>query len=404
MFNFFYLDKTDRIIQFLLISLGFFIPLSVFMGNLIMILIFFVFIFTGGINKKNLYSVFNNKVLLFSILFYFAHLSGLLWTENLEWGFKILKKMIDFLIFLPLLWLTMRKENTYFYIISFLIAIFITSSYSLLIYLEILPAFNNGSHLDPTPFMSRISHGPFLAFAFYIEIKLLMSEKLKLNSKLLLATLSTLTAFSLFSSYGRAGYVGFFIATSVLIIQQYGLKIRNLLLVLGLCSVVFFLSYNSIFNFSNRVNETISSIKNYSPMNEAKTSLDERFAFARTTYSIIKDNFFFGVGTGDFPDEYVKYNSKTLWPTLTISQPHNMHLLIFAQLGIFGYVFFLLFFYYLYKESKEVGNFLIKDSGIFLVIYFFIISFSDSYLLGHFTTFLFIYFSSIIIKNRFEEN
>jgi len=222
-----YTTKSEQLIQYLLIALGFFLPLSVALGNLLIVMIILVFAFSGGLSSKNLSKIINNKIILAGLLFYLGHVIGMIWTENIAWGMVILKKMIDFLVFLPILWLVTKRENSIFYIGAFLLAIFITSVYSLLMSIEILEPFNNGNSLDPTPFMSRISHGPFMAFAFYLQVKLLLEKS---NSKLInffLIVSSIITFYSIFASGGRAGYVAFFLAIFFIFFQKYKLfKIR----------------------------------------------------------------------------------------------------------------------------------------------------------------------------------
>ena len=79
--------------------------------------------------------------------------------------------------------------------------------------------------------------------------------------------------------------------------------------------------------------------------------------------------------------------------------PHNMYLLILAQLGLTGLISMLSIFYYQFKFSFNISNKLRSDIGFALPSMFIVIMLSDSYLLGHYTSLLFVFFSSFIYKD-----
>ena len=124
---------------------------------------------------------------------------------------------------------------------------------------------------------------------------------------------------------------------------------------------------------------------------------------------MIKENPIIGVGTGDFPVEYEKINQiKTpimysMGGMQTTTNPHNMYILIFSQLGVIGLISMLSIFYFQIKLSINSSNRFIRDVGITLPLLFLVIMWSDSYLLGHYTTLVFIFFSSFLYKD-FEKN
>ena len=81
----FNLDKTY---QYLLITLGFLLPLTVFGANLIIVIIVCLWLFSGNYKSK-FNQIFRNKLLLSSVIFFALHCIGLIWTEDLNWGFHI---------------------------------------------------------------------------------------------------------------------------------------------------------------------------------------------------------------------------------------------------------------------------------------------------------------------------
>ena len=85
----FNLDKTY---QYLLTSLAFLMPLTVFGGNLIIVIICVLWLFSGNYKSK-FYQIINNKLMLASIVFFCLHVIGLLWTEDLAWGLHIVQNL-----------------------------------------------------------------------------------------------------------------------------------------------------------------------------------------------------------------------------------------------------------------------------------------------------------------------
>ena len=80
------------------------------------------------------------------------------------------------------------------------------------------------------------------------------------------------------------------------------------------------------------------------------------------------------------------------------TNPHNMYILVTAQLGLLGLISLLSIFYFQFKISFNSNNILTKDFGFALPAIFLVIILSDSYLLGHFTTLIFIFFSAFLYK------
>ena len=85
------------------------------------------------------------------------------------------------------------------------------------------------------------------------------------------------------------------------------------------------------------------------------------------------------------------------------TNPHNMYILVLMQLGLVGLFSMLSIFYYQIKLSFNSSNKLIRDTGLTLPLLFLVLMLSDSYLLGHYTTLMFVFFSSFLYKD-FEKN
>jgi O-antigen ligase len=390
------LDKTY---QFLLIFLAFLMPLTVFGANLLIVLICVIWLLSG--NYKYKYNqIINNKLMLSSIAFFCIHVIGLLWTDNLIWGLHIVHKMWYFLLLLPVLFTIVKKDYVNIYISAFLLAITITEIFSYLVWFEIIEPFKNATVENPTPFMSHISYNPILALAIYIVLHEIFFNKKMTN---LLFSFYTFFAISMtinmFITGGRAGQVGFFVMLSILIFQVFDKKrIKSLVAIFIIMPSIFFTAYHSSDLFQERVNLAVNEISDYSLV-QVNNSVGQRIIFAKNSWKIIKSHPMIGVGTGDFPDEYSEINQLNTPHLPSTTNPHNMYNLVLVQSGIFGLISMMSIFYYQITLSFNSPNKFIRDAGITLPLMFLVMMLSDSYLLGHYTTLLFVFFSSFLYKD-----
>ena len=132
---------------------------------------------------------------------------------------------------------------------------------------------------------------------------------------------------------------------------------------------------------------------------QKESSVGQRISYAINSFEVIKENPIIGVGTGDFPIEYYRINliNSPLFSATT--NPHNMYILILMQLGLIGLISMLAIFYFQIKSSFYSSNKFIRDVGITLPLLFLVIMLSDSYLLGHYTTLMFVFFSAFLYKD-----
>ena len=401
----FNLDKTY---QYLLTSLAFLMPLTVFGGNLIIVIICVLWLFSGNYKSK-FNQIINNKLIKASILFYLIHVIGMLWSEDLSWGLHMLHKMWYFLLLFPILYTIVRKDYIRSYISAFLLAILITEVCSYLVWFEIIEPFKNATVENPTPFMNHISYNPILAFAIYLVLHEIFFNKKITNFVFSLYSFFAISMIvNMFITGGRAGQVAFFAMLVVLIIQILDKqRIKSLITIFIVIPGIFFTAYQGSDLFQKRVNLAFNQALEYQP--GSNNSIGYRITYALNSWELIKENPIIGVGTGDFPVEYKKINQiKTpimfsMGGMQTTTNPHNMYILIFSQLGVIGLISMLSIFYFQIKLSINSSNRFIRDVGITLPLLFLVIMWSDSYLLGHYTTLVFIFFSSFLYKD-FEKN
>ena len=395
MLNRFDLNKTY---QCLLLLLAFLLPLTVFGANLIIAIIVVIW-FCSGNYKSKIYQITSSKILISSIIFFLLHIIGLLWTTDIEWGLHITHKMWYFFILLPVLYCITSKNFIQYYLYAFIAAILLTEVVSYLVWFEFIAPFKNATLKNPTPFMSHISFNPILAFAIYIiAYKIFFDKNLDKILLYLYSFFIVAMSITMFLTHGRAGQVMYFFVIIVLTLQYFrSQKIKALLLLSILIPLIFFIAYYFFDAFSERIDQAIMVLFNYSEMKS--TSVGQRISFALNSIEVIKDNLIFGVGTGDFVIEYDKAHYKNTPEIISTTNPHNMYILVGVQLGLVGLVSFISIFYYQLRFGIQNQDTEMRDFGVFLPFFFMILMLSDSYLLGHYTSLLFVFFSSFIYKD-----
>ena len=76
----------DKVYQFFLIAIAFFMPLTVFGANFCIVLLSILWLCSGNYREK-IALIRESKLMLASILFFLVHFAGLVWTEDMKWGF-----------------------------------------------------------------------------------------------------------------------------------------------------------------------------------------------------------------------------------------------------------------------------------------------------------------------------
>lgn len=396
--------NVDTAGSWLLILFGFTLPLSVAANNLFAVSIIVLWLYRKEY-QKTWEMIKNSKIVIAVLLFVLLHIIGLLWTEDVVSGLKIVKKEWIFLL-LPIMMSFVRKEHIRYYISAFLIAISISEIFSYLIWFEVVPPFLRATLYDPTPFIHHTSYNPFLALAIYLTgYYVLFDKTLNCVQKIVLILFFFTMGTNMFITGGRAGQVGYFVMVTILFFQFFNKHFfRALFLSILFLGSILFMAYFGSQIFQDRMNEAVSQIQNYHHDKNITTGLTTvnsvglRINFAINTLEIIKEHPLIGVGTGGFKKSYKIINDKNS-PYAEISvHPHNMYLFEMVQFGIFGLISLLSILYFQLRFAWKEKDMLRSRVGIALPLLFSVIMLSDSYLLGHFTTMLFVFFSAFLYR------
>ena len=156
-------------------------------------------------------------------------------------------------------------------------------------------------------------------------------------------------------------------------------------------------NYNYIENpgFKTRIMKVMVAYRNYERSGDANgSSVFQRVEYIKASFGIIKDNPYFGVGTGivkDFEDYYENTNSK-LKPEYRL-RSHNQYLAIMVAFGVVGLLWFLFSMFYPLFADKRNRNYL-------YIVFLFIVAFSmftDDTLETQVGATLFAFFNSFLI-------
>ncbi|AKF25915.1 hypothetical protein YH65_02240 [Sulfurovum lithotrophicum] len=388
--------KSEQLGSWLVILYAFTLPISVAINNIFAAFILLFWLLKGNY-KQTWQLIKDSKVLQAFLLFFLLHIVGLLWTEDFSWGLHMIKKEWMFL-FAPIIMSLVKKEHIRYYVSAFLLAMTLSEIISYLIWFKVIPPIFHASVYDPTPFIHHTSYNPLLAVAIYLMGYFILFDKtLNIKEKAVLGLFIVTMSINMFITGGRAGQVGYLVAVIILFFQYFDKNFFKALLVSFL--VVGGVSLTAYFGsqiFQDRIKLAVSQIENFD--SDTNSSVGLRINFAINTLEMIKEDPLIGVGTGDFKKRYEEINMEKTPNIASTKQPHNMYLLEMAQFGLVGLFILLYIFYSQIRFAQREMNDLRKKIGIFLPLFFMVIMLSDSYLLGHHTTNLFVLFSAFLYR------
>jgi len=395
-------NSIDSINSYLLILVAFFLPLTVFGGNLFAVLIFLLWLVKADF-KTDFHRLKNNKLVIAVFIYLLVYVVALLWTADMQFGLYTLRKQLKFL-FIPIFMLFVKREHVKYYILAFLASMSLSEIWSYGIFFEFLPLYGGATLSDPIPLMSHITYNPFLAIAIYLlSYYVLFDHSLGRLKKYTYSFFIITMSINMFITGGRAGQVMYF-AMLVILVFQYFPKNAFKAFILSFAVVVatFSTFYVNSKIFSDRVDSAVFEISNYKT--QKTSSVGRRIVMAINSWDIIKEHPIVGVGTGDFKNEYARVNRINTPKVKKDENPHNMYVLILVQFGLLGLVAMLYMFYTQIKIATKSNEEFVRKIGVALPLLYLLIMLSDSYLMVHMTGLLFIFLSSFIYKDYEAES
>lgn len=179
-----------------------------------------------------------------------------------------------------------------------------------------------------------------LAYGLIIGLWQLIQKKM---SDFLDATLILSIITALFFTHSYAIWVATLIVTSLLVYlsTQRNQRIILTFVLITIC-ITFFTHENNSTKFEDLINF------------RERSSLSSRVIIWQSSIKIIKDNWLWGIGPGNFQEKYLEYQKYfPLYLEWAVPQPHNLFLAFWLQAGLVGIMGFLILIYtILYKIIK----------------------------------------------------
>ena len=386
------------------ILLGFSIPISVAFTNVLIVVFIFVWIFEGGFLKKFSYlkSLYWVRSLVALVFCYFI---ALLYGEYHEDSTYVIQRISLLLFFIPLA-SSKFEQSTYRYaILTFLFTNLLAALLSIAINNDIINPIHDyisiiSSDSPISAFLKYNYHNILLSFSSLLAFALFTKSQSKYSSLYLI--LIIIYSLSIFSEAGRAGQLTFNLFFIFYMIYFLNKRILYSVAIMCFLITINFSSYKNSVVYKYRV-DTLKHIveNNGQKKNPKSVEKDIRYLFTGESLKLIKQKPIFGHGTGSFSAVF-KENVLSDYDFIKHKTPHNNFLYILFEIGLLGFVVFLLLFYYqvkyLIKDCSDVIHILCLP-----VFYLFLMLF-DSYLfvfsITIFYIFMFTIYSGYKIKDK----
>ena len=385
--------------SWLLILLAFTFMASIAIGNILLMLILLLWLLEGNFPEK-FQAIKHNPFALASIAFVGLHFLGLLWTSDWEFAAFVLKKEFKYLM-IPVLMTVLKREHVPYYLLAFFLSMLLLVGISYGIYWELIPPytiFGLEKVEDPTPFVGHIVYNPVLAFTLYLLLyAVFLLKPLSLPLKVLGLVLFVIMGVDMFLTQGRMGQVVFLVLLALFVFQFYqGKLLKPALIALALVVTIAPAAYWFSPVVHDRVNLAVYEVQNYEQA--PNSSMGLRVIMLLNSFEMIQDNPLLGVGTGDYRQEYIKVNREN-FPEADrgeiLNHPHNVYVQEMVQFGVLGLLILGYMFYAmlsLYRRSTSP----LRPVMLAFPVFYFVIFFSDGYIMDHYLTFLFLLLGSIL--------
>jgi O-antigen ligase len=300
-----------------------------------------------------LISFFNKKTTIkFSISFptillpllYLLLIAGLLWTDNLKMGGKIMEEKLT-LVLLPLIFMfiPMEKSSTYFVKLAFVFGCIITCMSMEVIAISNFLKNGDQSVYFYTSFSSVFGHPTYISM--YINLCLLF-----------------LLEFYLYQNFIKLKGAYFIVLNLlfILCLIQLSARTSQATTLVTYALALFYFRRNAKITYLNKIHfvsivlftlfsfvgsqKLYTRIKEEVAPKEGFTSTSSRFEVWKESVSLLKEYWIIGAGTGDIKDVLmVGYEKNNFQYGLKHKlNPHNEFLQIWLSVGILGFLIYLL--------------------------------------------------------------
>lgn len=326
---------AERLARWAAVALGFSIPVSVALDNILVVLLLACWL-AGARYREKLALVRDNPVAMICCVLFLAYaLASLYSVGDSKDLLHALDKAAVFLL-VPILVSTLRDDSArHLALDAFAAAMLVTLFLSFLAWFGAMPEnrlLKNGN-FGPVVFKYHITHSLLMAFGAYLfAVKARCASQI--GTRWTCALIAVLAAFNvLFMVQGRTGQL--VLAALLCYLLFWSLRWRGVLIaaaVAGFIGGAAYLLPSSALH--QRTALAAKEIAEWRAGEPSTTSIGQRLEFYRNSLKIVRENPLLGVGTGGFPEAYRRQVAGTaMAPT---RNPHNEYLMMAVQLGLVG--------------------------------------------------------------------
>jgi len=374
-FQYKYEDFLNIILNHIFIVYAFFLVISVdgYSRSFLFALMLLLVIIRGNYVFYFSYSIKHPIVIAFFI-YAGMHYLWLIGTDNIQWG----QRMIDQarVAFYPLIFFSFLDKRFALQILSsFLLGVMISEIISYAIHFKLIPwqfiihdivypwkshpiditFYSAYSPLDPSPFLHHSFYAATLALSAVILIYRLISENISKCIKAITIIFILSMTVNLLIIGGRTGYILYFILLSSLMLMIYKKQaLKPLIISFSLLSILFTFAYLSNGLFTQRIDQTVTTIKSlYNNPNDFRSSFGSRLGIWYYGLDVISESPLLGTGTGDQMDAvYSKINDHDNF-LKQMPDMHNQYFSILLQFGFIGLLVLLNLYYQIFKFDRQ---------------------------------------------------
>lgn len=348
----------------------------------------FIFFFT----KNQSFKFLKNKIFQSFLIFFLISLISLTYALNPLEGltkitdlFSILTSLIIVLYFVDTNSIN-RNYLLYFILLSLTIDITLT----------LIQYFTITNRIDFTFEQSNLVRGMYgnkNIAAVSIMLKLILSQVLIQSNKFIylkyyVLTITTICFYVILLLSSRTVFLAMIVClvflSSIILLKKifYKQNIKNELFnslnfLLPLILSIIFFSFSSIKDDQINLQNRVSSMVEF----EGNESASQRLRFYSSAFDYIKTNPILGCGIGNWRILSIKYDSQYIFSYVVPYFAHNDFIEILAEVGIFGFLAYVMFFFFIFKLNLKKLLMWIKNKAAFesiLLICFLIIYIIDA--------------------------
>jgi len=348
-------SKADRTAQWAAIALGFSIPLSVALDNVLLVFVVGGWLASGAWREKR-DAIRGNRVALAALALFGLLLLGTLYGERNPGDAALtLRKYLDLLWIPILVWLFRNPAMRLRALHALAASLALVLLMSFLIMADVIPEadFLTGNSSYPVVLKGRQTHGPLMAFGAFLYVQLALAATAARMRVLWLVLAALALINGTLVVQGVTGYLVFGVLAFFL---GYGLRgQRGLTWAIG-AAVVVVLALTLVSGpFQQRIAQIRSEISQWQPgIPNASSSVGTRLEFYRLTFGIVRDRPLLGSGTGSFPKAYADATRNQA--ALPSRNPHNEYLHILVQLGLVGLAALLYLFWTHWRLAPRLAS------------------------------------------------